>query len=867
MPSDLNRSTPWTLWALVAAFCLSQAAVAAVLIVHGQHRTEREVQDRVIRYIDGAESTLNRTLLSMDLTLAGVVDLLEPAFVSRRVGATSPGDGALPLLDRPRASRILAALNARHLEIQEIVLVDREGAVLAGSSPSAMRLALSLPPGFAAQLAGGVLRELRVSLPQRTEPPTGEPTLLFARGLDLPDGRRVAVVAEVPTALISVLLSGSTMRGHLVATLESEDGRLLASAPPREDLQGRLQPWPEALPALFTTDDGANRLGVDRLEARAAVGRQRALLGRQLVLTVAAPDEDAMAAWHQQRLGILAVAVAFMGMTLGVGLLSRRHLAQRARVQDALDRSQQALDQALGAMADGFVLWGPDDRAVRWNERYVQLYPWLRDGLAAGQTFTELAWVSSRALLPGADDDTRARWVGKRLEMHQRADRTFEQDLGNGRVVHAIERPTPDGGVVGVYRDVTAAERRLAEAKARAEAASEAKSRFLAAMSHEIRTPLNAVLGLNGLLLDSPLTDEQRHRAELIRSSGQLLLTLINDILDVSKIEAGKLALEVVDFDAVLAVREVVSLMQERARDKGLEMVLHLPAEPLPLLRGDPSRLRQVLFNLVGNAVKFTETGGIDVTLAWRHDVQPQAPSKDRVALTLSVADTGIGIPPELLPQIFERFTQADSTTARRYGGSGLGLAISREIVQLMGGEIHARAREGGGSVFTFTLVLDCADTRSPRPEPPSERTLPGLEPEPLPRSLRVLVAEDNAVNQILIQAILDKLGHRSDVVGNGLEVLAQLRQATYDLVLMDVQMPDMDGLAATAEIRRQEAAEGRPRLPVVAMTAHAMAEDRQACLDAGMDDHLSKPVDVEQLAIAIRRVQRRSAQPAPTQG
>jgi CheY-like chemotaxis protein len=169
--------------------------------------------------------------------------------------------------------------------------------------------------------------------------------------------------------------------------------------------------------------------------------------------------------------------------------------------------------------------------------------------------------------------------------------------------------------------------------------------------------------------------------------------------------------------------------------------------------------------------------------------------------------------------------------------------------------------------VFTFTLVLDGADTRSPRAESPSERTLPGLEPEPLPRSLRVLVAEDNAVNQILIQAILDKLGHRSDVVGNGLEVLAQLRQATYDVVLMDVQMPDMDGLAATAEIRRQEAAEGRPRLPVVAMTAHAMAEDRKACLDAGMDDHLSKPVDVEQLAIAIRRVQRRSAQPAPAQG
>jgi CheY-like chemotaxis protein len=286
-----------------------------------------------------------------------------------------------------------------------------------------------------------------------------------------------------------------------------------------------------------------------------------------------------------------------------------------------------------------------------------------------------------------------------------------------------------------------------------------------------------------------------------------------------------------------------------------LSIALDAPPGLLPLLRGDPSRLRQVLFNLIGNAVKFTEQGGVQVRLA----LQPL--SQDQVELQVAVQDTGIGIPDPVLPRIFDRFTQADSTTARRYGGSGLGLAISREIVQLMGGRIAARSVDGGGSRFEFAVPLSRAEklpVDSARVDIPlaaeNSTTVPirhvlALAP------CRILVAEDNAVNQILIKALLDRLGHYCDVVGNGIEAVSQSAAASYDLVLMDVQMPEMDGLAATREIRRRERELDGTRLPIVAMTASAMADDRAACLAAGMDDYLSKPIDVPQLVGAIARI------------
>jgi signal transduction histidine kinase/ActR/RegA family two-component response regulator len=452
-----------------------------------------------------------------------------------------------------------------------------------------------------------------------------------------------------------------------------------------------------------------------------------------------------------------------------------------------------------------------------------------------------LAEAASRELVHGSEERREA-WLARRLAIHASGNGMFEQELASGMVIHAIERRTPDNGIVSVTRDITAAERELSRAKSAAEAANESKSQFLAAMSHEIRTPLNGVLGMNGLLLNTPLTHEQRRYAQLMRSSGQSLLAVINDILDLAKIEAGRMELEIVEFDPVSTTEEVVSLLAVRAQAKGLALNVSMAPDMPPALQGDPSRLRQVLFNLIGNALKFTEHGRVDV------EVSHHPLAEERIALSIKVSDTGIGIRADALPKLFDRFTQADATTARRYGGSGLGLAICREIVELMGGTIAVDSRVAVGSTFHVEIPMACGDSARLTEAHSELGALTGA-----PANLRILVAEDNGVNQILIKAILDRMGHFSDIVANGIEVVRQVQAAHYDLVLMDIQMPEMDGEAATRAIRGL--ANRVAAIPIVAMTANAMVEHREAYLASGMDDYVSKPINSRQLAAAIARV------------
>ena len=396
--------------------------------------------------------------------------------------------------------------------------------------------------------------------------------------------------------------------------------------------------------------------------------------------------------------------------------------------------------------------------------------------------------------------------------------------------------------MVGVYRDVSSAERLLAQARDAAEAANQAKSQFLATMSHEIRTPLNAVLGLNALMLDSTLTEPQRQHAQMIHSSGRILLALINDVLDVARIEAGAMVLEHSAFDPAAALQEVVALLAERAQAKGLDFTFHLVNGAPPAVLGDPMRWRQVLFNLVGNALKFTEHGQVRIEL--RHSL----PHAATVALQVEVADTGVGMAADQLQRVFEPFVQGDSSTARGHGGTGLGLAITQDLVHLMGGRIEVQSQPGQGSVFRVVLPsLERA------PEGATLPTAVSPVPKPAARALRVLVAEDNSVNQILIQAVLTRMGHRSDIVGNGRDAVARAAQGEHALVLMDVQMPEMEGLAATRAIRALPGPAGL--VPIVAMTANALVEDRQRCLAAGMNDYLSKPIDLHALAAAMTRV------------
>ena len=459
-----------------------------------------------------------------------------------------------------------------------------------------------------------------------------------------------------------------------------------------------------------------------------------------------------------------------------------------------------------------------------------------------GMTREEMAGRKSQDLLVEADRP-------RLMEVMQRVHRTGESATLEYRVqpkeggpiwvegsFRKVAEEDPEGELIAVIREIGARkvlEAELTAARDRAEAAAKAKSEFLANMSHELRTPLTSVVGFAGLLGQSrTLGDEERRYVERIAAGSEALLAVINDILDYSKLEAGAVELDLHRFDPLALAQAGVELMEGQCRAKGLDLRLEADPDMPAGLIGDSARLRQVLLNFLSNAVKFTAEGGVTVNASCE-------PGTDgRVWLSLSVKDTGVGVSDAQVEQLFDRFTQADASTTRTFGGTGLGLAISRQLVEMMGGEIGAFGQPGEGSTFWFQIPLPMADGAEDQAEGEVAQTI---------GAARILMADDAPANRELVSVLLGGMGLVVDTVENGAEAVEAVRHEAYDLVLMDVHMPVMDGLDAARAIRALGGATGK--IPIIALTANVGREQVQACLEAGMNGHLAKPIDVSQMA------------------
>ena len=538
------------------------------------------------------------------------------------------------------------------------------------------------------------------------------------------------------------------------------------------------------------------------------------------------------------------------GATVAAVWLSLVSVAACASVMSALGEQKALLRlrAATNAMPTALALFDADDRLVVWNSVFERTGPHagdVREGMPLS-ILTQTIPQASPQLHPEAGPNA------------AREHRSAEFKLPGDRWIRVDNIPTEDGGLLSLGTDITDIRRSqdaLAEALGRAEAASRAKSEFLATMSHEIRTPLNGVLGMAHALGAEPLTPAQREKLDVIQRGGEALLSVLNNVLDLSKIEAGRITLEDGVADIGRIAHGVQAIFSAIAVEKDITLAVTISAEAEGLWRGDPMRVQQILQNLVSNAVKFTERGRVAIEA-----------STAEGALMLRVSDTGPGVPLEVQTGVFDAFTQADASTTRRFGGSGLGLSICRALAQLMGGDITLQSVVGLGSTFTVRLPLERAEAEvGPAVQPPrTALPLPGL---------RLLAAEDNEMNQLVLRTLLEPFGIVPHIVGNGEEAVAAWETGDWRVILMDMQMPVMDGVTATRLIREREAERRLPRTPIIALTANAMSHHTEEYLAVGMDDVVAKPLNIAELIHTIERARQKAedaallAQTAPVEG
>ncbi|HWN66646.1 MAG TPA: ATP-binding protein, partial [Haliangium sp.] len=560
--------------------------------------------------------------------------------------------------------------------------------------------------------------------------------------------------------------------------------------------------------------------------------------------------------WHLQR-SVVEVTLLPAGAA-GDFVAAFRDISERKRLERELTDSKEFLHNIVENAPFAVFAKDPNDRfnGVLWNAAAEQIYGIPREQIL-GRNAHDL-WPAHQADAYLAIDEQTMR-EGKIVDVPEEASHTPHRGeiYTRTRKLPLFDKNGQAKYLLGICDDIT--ERKRAEAALAKQAeelvvarnaaldALRAKSEFLAMMSHEIRTPLNGILGMASLLRETRLDDEQRECVDIIARSGDLLSSIIGDVLDLAKIEAGKLSLESTDFSLRTAVADTLQMVAHAAESKGLALRASVAEDVPPLVHGDPGRFRQILLNLVGNAVKFTEAGSVEIRLA-----VTRSHAREIVA-RCEIADTGIGITPELQGQLFRPFSQGDASLTRRYGGTGLGLAICARLAALMGGDVGVASEPGKGSTFWFTARLESVSAGETAA---TSDVAPGALPSFPGR--RILVAEDNSMNQTVVLKLLESLGCTVEMVGNGLEMLAALERSHYDAVFVDCRMPVLDGISAAREVRRRVWA--ARDVPLIATTANALQQKRDDCFAAGMDEFLAKPLSRETLARVLQQwVERKS--------
>jgi signal transduction histidine kinase/DNA-binding NarL/FixJ family response regulator len=826
--------------AAAIAILIAQGVATALLLSRARDAALMAATDTVDRISRAVEASINRNFVQVDAMLAGLPSILGPLVRDGR-------------FDPMAAGRVMRELNNQNFTFRDVLLVNAEGRPVASGLTVSRRRPLPIPLGRGYVETGPNAGSVRIGGPVRN-PATGEWALFFARPVVVPGAGPLTAVAEVPVQLISTLQAVGGDAPSLRVTLERDDGTLLASLPHDETRIGRNLGAP------------AESLLHGPMEARSrfsgapVITAVRPTLYPALLVTATIELQSALTGWERDRERALIVSGAFGVLVLALAAALVVGLSQREKVEAERARWRATLENALESMSDGFVMFGPDDRLIACNQRYKEFYAISAPFIVPGALFDEIMREGARrGQYPQVGEDIEA-FIAE-MDAYRRANNPpLERLLPDGRWVLITERTTPDGGTVGIRTDITRLKRameELAAARDAAAAAGEAKSQFLARMSHELRTPLNGVLGFAQVLLRDPnLTPQQREQVVTLHDAGRHLLELVNGLLDLSKIEAGRLDLNLHDVAVRPLLEGCAGLLAPEVDRKRLTLALDV-AEGTPCaVEADPTRLRQMLLNLLSNAVKFTPAGGrVDLRAA------PLAEG----GLRLEVQDTGPGVPPDKRHLLFEDFTQILPLTGQEGAGTGLGLAISARLATAMGGRIGCESAPGQGALFWVELPLRevpmpaAAPLAAGGPSAPPATATPAAATVASPtlggtgRTLRVLVADDVAANRMVARAMLVAAGHRVDSAADGAEALAAVERDDYDVVLMDVQMPVMDGLEATRRIRALPGP--KRRVPVLAVTASALPEQVEACRAAGMDGHLAKPIDRESLLGAVARL------------